>query len=201
MRFSQLCSWEWTLLCMSFYRSALESPEIGFLHLSRLISKPAKWLCVQRRRRSAWASAKSDQNLRCVFYGWLRTQAFFKRTVKTLIRLGGCPGWSESLLGTHAISLVLSWGGSFLLCTHEYFCEVLRTYSSTFIKWVLSTYSSSFQAISTQYLLEYWSSVLASCLMVLCKVVKALPWLPLFLFYASMPIIYTVLPYISSLWP
>ena len=34
------------------------------------------------------------------------------RTAKTLIRLGGCPGWSESLLGAHAISLVLSWGGS-----------------------------------------------------------------------------------------
>ena len=24
------------------------------------------------------------------------------RTAKTLIRLGGCPGWSESLLGTHS---------------------------------------------------------------------------------------------------
>ena len=35
------------------------------------------------------------------------------RTAKTLIRLGGCPGWSESLLGAHAILLVLSWGGSF----------------------------------------------------------------------------------------
>ena len=30
------------------------------------------------------------------------------RTVKTLIRLGGRPGWSESSLGAHAISLVLS---------------------------------------------------------------------------------------------
>ena len=35
------------------------------------------------------------------------------RTAKTLIRLGRCPGWSESSLGTHAILLVLSWGGSF----------------------------------------------------------------------------------------
>ena len=33
-------------------------------------------------------------------------------TPKTLIRLGRCPGWSESLLGAHAILLVLSWGGS-----------------------------------------------------------------------------------------
>ena len=31
---------------------------------------------------------------------------------KTLIRLGGCPGWSESSLGAYAILLVLSRGGS-----------------------------------------------------------------------------------------
>ena len=35
-----------------------------------------------------------------------------KRTAKTLIRLGECPGWSESLLGAHVLLLVLSWGGS-----------------------------------------------------------------------------------------
>ena len=29
-----------------------------------------------------------------------------------LIRLGGCPGWSESSLGAQIILLVLSWGGS-----------------------------------------------------------------------------------------
>ena len=33
-------------------------------------------------------------------------------TAKTLIRLGGCPGWSESSLGAHAILLVLSRCGS-----------------------------------------------------------------------------------------
>ena len=29
-------------------------------------------------------------------------QAFIMRTAKTLIRLGGCPGWSESSLGAHS---------------------------------------------------------------------------------------------------
>ena len=33
-------------------------------------------------------------------------------TARTQIRLGGCPGWSEFLLGAQAILLVLSWGGS-----------------------------------------------------------------------------------------
>ena len=34
------------------------------------------------------------------------------RTAKTLIWLGGCPGWSESSLGAHAILLVMLCGSS-----------------------------------------------------------------------------------------
>ena len=59
-------------------------------------------------------SLSLDQSLRCALSGWLRTQGFFRQTAKTLIRLGECPGWSESLLGAQVIWLVLSWGGSFL---------------------------------------------------------------------------------------
>ena len=33
--------------------------------MSRDLTKPTKWLCTQRRLRSAWASAQSDQSLRC----------------------------------------------------------------------------------------------------------------------------------------
>ena len=71
-------------------------------YLSRLVTKPTKWLSAQRRLRSAWASTQSDQSLRCALNGSLRTQGFFMRTVKTLIRLGGCPGWSESSLGAQS---------------------------------------------------------------------------------------------------
>ena len=39
--------------------------------------------------------------------------SFFMRTANTLIRLGGCPGSSESLLGVQVILSVLSCGGSF----------------------------------------------------------------------------------------
>ena len=42
------------------------------------------------------------------------------RTAKTLIRLGGCPGWSVSSLGAHAILLVLSRGGSIIRHCHIY---------------------------------------------------------------------------------
>ena len=39
------------------------------------------------------------------------------RTAKTLVRLGGCPGWSESSVGACATLLVLSCCGSFGFCT------------------------------------------------------------------------------------
>ena len=47
------------------------------------------------------------------------------RAAKTLIRLGECPGWSESSLGAHAILLVLSWGGSFREDIHAHKAVVL----------------------------------------------------------------------------
>ena len=34
-------------------------------HFSHDMTKPTKWVCAQRRLRSAWASAQSDQSLRC----------------------------------------------------------------------------------------------------------------------------------------
>ena len=70
-------------------------------------------MCAQRRLRSAWASAQSDQSLHCPHEESLGPGLPIECTVKTLIRLGGCPGWSESSLGTHAILLVLSRGGSY----------------------------------------------------------------------------------------
>ena len=64
---------------------------------AKILSYP---LSAQRRLRSAWASAK------------------------TLIRLGGCPGWSESSLGAHAILLVFSRCGSIISR-----CHVMHTQS------------------------------------------------------------------------
>ena len=38
-------------------------------YLSHDTIKPTKWLCAQRRPRSDWASAQSDQSLRCALNG------------------------------------------------------------------------------------------------------------------------------------
>ena len=59
--------------------------------------------CAQRRLRSAWASAQSDQSLRCPHEESLGPYLPIARTAKTLIRLGG---WANSHL------LVLSWDGA-----------------------------------------------------------------------------------------
>ena len=42
---------------------------LRFIELSRLVTKPTMWLCSQRRPRSAWASAQSDQSLRWALNG------------------------------------------------------------------------------------------------------------------------------------
>ena len=44
-------------------------------HFSRLMTKPTKCLCNQRRLRSAWASAQSDQSLRCTRSAWASAQS------------------------------------------------------------------------------------------------------------------------------
>ena len=80
--------------------------------LSRLMKKTTKWPLYPTKTRinlgihpvssDSWLSA------------WRNTgsSATIEHTANTLIRLGGCPDWSESLLGAHIILLVLSWGGS-----------------------------------------------------------------------------------------
>ena len=70
-------------------------------------------MSAQQILRSAWASTQSDQSFRCPHEEALGPYLPQKHTAETLIRLGGCPGWSESLLCTQLILLVLSCCGSF----------------------------------------------------------------------------------------
>ena len=80
--------------------------------ISHDMTKPTKWVCAQRRLRSAWASAKSDQSLCCPHEESLGPYLPIERTAKTLIRLGGCPGWPEFFAGCTLTLLVLSCRGS-----------------------------------------------------------------------------------------
>ena len=74
------------------------------------------------RTRTKWDAPRQNQQNECApkfdaLNGKLRTQGFFMRTAKALIRLGGCPSWSESSLGAQVILLVLSCCGS---STHNF---------------------------------------------------------------------------------
>ena len=73
--------------------------------VSRGMTKPTKWVCAQRRLSSAWASAQSDQSFRCPHEESLGLKLPIKRISKTLVRLGGCSGWSESSLGAESLCL------------------------------------------------------------------------------------------------
>ena len=67
-------------------------------------------MCAQWRLRSAWAGW-SESSL-CA--QWVaKDPSFLRAHSEDSDRLGGCPGWSESSLGAHAILLVLSRGGLF----------------------------------------------------------------------------------------
>ena len=63
------------------------------------MTKPTQWLCARRRLRSA----QSDHSLRCPHEESLVPQLPIEVTAKTLIRLGGCPGWPESSLGAQSL--------------------------------------------------------------------------------------------------
>ena len=111
-------------------------------------------LCAQRRLGSSWASAQSDQSLHSALLGYLSIQCFFMRTAKTLIRLGACPGWSESSLDAHAILLVLSWGGSYMFfITLLVFLELVHV-SRLLDYWFLLPFISVFLLLVSCYCLE-----------------------------------------------
>ena len=50
----------------SYSRDPNDSTEVtAVCNMSRIMTKPTKWVCAQRRLRSAWASIQSDQSRRC----------------------------------------------------------------------------------------------------------------------------------------
>ena len=83
-------------------------------------------------------SAQSDQSFRCPHEESLGLYLPIERTPNTLIRLGGCPGWSESSLGAKILSLVLSWGGSYTLDVHLLLNKNARVEKIYFVKYPLN---------------------------------------------------------------
>ena len=85
------------------------------LNLSRLVTKPTMWLCAQRRLRSAWASAQSDQSLLCA--QWVaKGPSFLHADSEDSDQTGRTPWLIRVFAGRTLTLLVLSRGGSFLEC-------------------------------------------------------------------------------------
>ena len=88
----------WTLNCMTMHI------------MSHDMTKPTKWLCAQQRLRSAWASAQSDQSLRCLYEESLGPKLSIECTAKTLIRLADAQAdLSLRRAHTHFVGFVMRW--------------------------------------------------------------------------------------------
>ena len=64
----------------------------------------------------------------CIKKAWVLRYPWSAK--QRLIRLNRCPGWSESLLGTHVILLVLSWGGSNFIVCFRYLQAILEEHGA-----------------------------------------------------------------------
>ena len=108
------------------------------------MTKPTKCLCAQRRLRSAGASSQSHQSLCCPHEESLGPYLPTERTVKTLIWLGTCPGWSESSLGTpslcwfcHVAAHLFSENLPFWSCWHHWHYDKKKTENKNFGSWII----------------------------------------------------------------
>ena len=66
-------------------------------------------ICEQQRRRSACASAQSDQRLCCSLLRYYNTSRFYSRNFKTLASFCGCAGRFVSGRKLPKIRFVVSW--------------------------------------------------------------------------------------------
>ena len=90
------------------YRSITFAAGCFVLHVIKII-----WATTWLNQQSECASSEDsdqpghppslNQSLRCPHEESLGPFLTIERTAKTLIRLGGCPGWSASSLGAHSL--------------------------------------------------------------------------------------------------
>ena len=69
--------------------------EASSSYMSHLTTKPTKWHVHPANTQISLASVQSDQSLHCLNEESLGPELPIECTTKTLIRLGGCPGWTD----------------------------------------------------------------------------------------------------------
>ena len=97
--------------------------------MSRNIKKPTKWLCAQRRLRSAYLPSLARVFTVHMKKAWVLSyplSAQRRLWSDWADALGGCPGWSESSLGAHSfcwfchvMAHIINWQAQFFIaCYH-----------------------------------------------------------------------------------
>ena len=97
----------------------------GQYRMSCLMTKPTKWHVRPVKTQIGPVWSVFNVRMKKTLGPW----PSLKRTTKTLIRLGRCPGWSKSLLRAQIILLVLSWGSSNKNYFKVKFCTIQTCYS------------------------------------------------------------------------
>ena len=87
-------------------------------------NKTNKMTCVPSEDSDQPGRPPSRISLPWVHEETLGPKLLIECTAKTLIRQGGCPGWSAPLLGAQVILLVFSWCGSIINCIEESWCHI-----------------------------------------------------------------------------
>ena len=86
------------------------------IHMCHFMTKPTKWLCAQRRLRSAWACAQ-----------WVaKDPSFLRADNEDSDQIGRMPRLILVFAGRTVILLILSRGGSYVLCSRPFQKWVLK---------------------------------------------------------------------------
>ena len=113
--------------------------------MSQHKTKPTKWhLCPGKDQTGQMLGCPPVWSESSLCAQWIAKDKLFSCRQRRLIRLGRCPGWSESLLGAHALLLVLSCAGSIILDdgTRKGFFSHLWTAKAQLILFICAVRSS-----------------------------------------------------------
>ena len=107
-------------------------------------------------------SEDSDQNLRCPHgKAWVLSYPLSAQR--------GCPGWSESSLGTQVILLVLSCTGSVCYCCESETFEPCHGIMVLFVLLKLIFFKRACTAIQQGYMSDFWSDPSSTSILRVCE--------------------------------
>ena len=148
-----ISKWKYTFLI------CLDVTENCFGH-SKIFELGHEKMCLMsyannKRRRSACASAQSDQRLCCSLFRYYNISRFYSRNFKTLASFCGCTGWFVSGLVGNSRRHVLSCHGSFVCLLEGRFLGVISEHKLS--QWTTKPTKYYVCPVTTQISLHIWA--------------------------------------------